>query len=171
MSDMSQAIIADTTPSQWLVLRCAPARTIALAAELAHLGAWTPIRTERRRAGRTNDFRPAKIAQMPSFVFVMTGVDLPDRTNVPFHKLRRPDGSPARVRNTELDHLRKIADKPLLAAHELPKVGARIMLTHAGFGGLWAKVLASTQAYATLAIEGFNIPIKIAPCLLPKNEA
>lgn len=58
----------------WCILRCAPARTLKLAASLSGAGleAWTPTETQRRmgrgKQRKVEELRPAPIT--PSFVFV-----------------------------------------------------------------------------------------------------
>ena len=158
------------TVADWHVLRCASSRTIALAKALERYGAWTPTWKRRRRMPRSQISRLVTEACIPSFVFVPADQVpcLPQVALTPY-SLMLFDGARVVIADRDLDPLRRIADKPKVKAADLPKPGALVSVNGLGFEGLRAKVLACTQTYATVAVEGFRQPIKVPPSLLLKK--
>jgi transcription antitermination factor NusG len=84
------------------------------------------------------------------------------------HSFMRVDGVLTRIADRELEPLRKIAEKPLVKARDLPRPGARVRFNEGPFEGLRGKVLACSQRYASVTVEGFSQPIQVPPCLLLK---
>lgn len=156
------------TATEWLVLRCAPSRTMALAAALADLGAWTPTWKRRRRMPRSTIFRPTTEPCIPSFVFVPVEVafSLPPIPRIPFGFMRNADATMVRVSERSLEPLRKIADKPLTPARLLPKVGRTYKIVGMGFEGLTGKVLACSIRKARVEVQPWGTVIEMPPGLL-----
>lgn len=156
------------TATEWLVLRCAPSRTMALAAALADLGAWTPTWTRRRRLPRSPVTRPITEACIPTFVFIPAeeAHDLPPIARLPYGLMRCVDGKLIRIADRELNHLRKIADKPAVPASKLPRPGRSYRIVGLGFDGLLGKVVSCTQRKCFVQVEGFAQPLQIPPGLL-----
>lgn len=159
--------IVPAPTTQWLVLRCAPGRTMALAAALADRGAWTPTWTRRRRLPRSPMTKPVKEACIPSFVFLPSGEghNLPPVPLIQY-RLMHFEGMLVRIADHQLEPLRRIADKPLLPAHKLPKAGQRLRFNSGPFQGLIAKVIRCTQRFATVSVEGFAQPLQVPPAFL-----
>jgi hypothetical protein len=164
--------------TEWLVLRCASGRTMALAAALADYGAWTPtwkVSKQLPNGSRRMVTEPC----MSGIVFIPDEMrfDLPHVPRIHYWLMKEFDGRLSRVPDWQLNDVRKIADRPLPKASELPKVGSIVMMPAAtgAWQGLRAKVLACTQRKATVAVEiqgrGFSQEIQLAPCLLLKIQA
>lgn len=161
-------VAAPTT--EWLVLRCSPGRTIALAAALRDRGAWTPTWTRRRRLPRSSVTRPITEPCIPTFTFIpsIAAHDLPPFPRLPY-SLMRFEGALVRIADRELDHLRKVADKPSVPARELPRTGRSYRIVGLGFDGLLGRVLRCTHNKCFVAVEGFAQPLQIPPSLLQEK--
>lgn len=154
---------------QWIVLRCSAGRTLALAAALAEHGAWTPTWTRRRRLPRSPVTRPITEACIPTFVFVPADAsELPEIPRLPYG-LMRVEGALVRIADRELNHLRKIADKPMVKASQLPRAGRSYRIVGLGFDGLTGRVITATPSKCMVAIEGFAQPLQIPPSLLQEK--
>lgn len=160
------------TVAEWLVLRCSPSRTMALAAALRDRGAWTPTWTRRRRLPRSPVTRPITEACIPSFVFIpsFAANDLPEVPRIPYRLMRLMDGTRARIADRELNHLRKIADKPTVPASQLPLPGRSYRIVGLGFDGLLGRVIRCTSSKCFVDVEGFAQPLQIPPSLLQENR-
>lgn len=164
--------------AEWLVLRCASSRTLALAAALADRGAWTPTWKVSKQLPN-GSHRKVVEACLPRFVFIPEEMrfSLPHVPRIEYWFMKEFDGRLSRVPDWQLNDVRNIADKPMPKASELPRVGSIVTMPAAtgAWQGLRAKVLACTQQKATVAIEiqgrGFSQEIQLAPCLLLKNQA
>lgn len=156
--------------NQWLVLRCASSRTMALAAALEKHGAWTPTWKRKRRLPRSPVQRVVTEACIPSFVFVPEALadDLP---KVPFtpYSFMRFEGALIRITDRELDPLRRIADRPKVPEKQLPKSGMTVKFTEGPFQGLTARVLSCTQAYCSVAVDGLAHSMQVPPALLVRT--
>lgn len=164
----SEFAIVPSPDTQWLVLRCSAGRTLALAAALANKGAWTPTWTRRRRLPRSPVTRPITEACIPTFVFIPAGQahDLLPIAKLPYGLMRCIDGKLIRIADRELNHLRKIADKPAVPASKLPRPGRSYRIVGLGFDGLLGKVLRCTSSKCFVAVDGFAQPLQIPPSLL-----
>lgn len=173
----------DCETTTWLVLRCPSSKTIALARALGdnddekrrypNIGAWTPTWRRKRRLPRSSISRLIELPCIPSMVFVPDiGAPLPMIPHIPFTLMQRPDsGRLVRVRDRELEALRKAADKPMIKARDLPKAGTIVHFTGAAFGGLKGKILKCNATYCEVDVEGFAQPFKIAPSLIQRMAA
>lgn len=171
------------TATEWMVLRCSPARTIPLANALAWLGAWTPTWTRRRRLPRSPVTRPMTEACIPTFVFLpvsqMPGLPRSgeiigqrnDRRMVPAYHVMFFDGALVRIADHELNHLRKVADKPVVPVTQLPRAGRSYRIQGLGFDGLKGTVLSCTPTKCFVEVKGFAHPLQIPPSLLEQSEA
>jgi hypothetical protein len=160
-------VAAPTT--EWLVLRCSPGRTMALAAALRDRGAWTPTWTRRRIIkGKHLNVTEACI---PGFVFAPVAhyFDLRDMPLARFTFMRDHEGKPTRVRDGQLNPLRKIADKPLIPASQLPRPGAMVRFTSGPFEGMRGKVINCTIRAARVAIHGIHNPVQMPPSILQET--
>lgn len=153
--------------TEWLVLRCSAGRTLALVAALRHLGAWTPTWTRRRRLPRSPVTRPITEACIPTFAFVPANhVDaLPIVPRLPYG-LMRVEGGLVLIADGELNHLRKIADKPTMPAHQLPRAGRTYRIVGLGFDGLQGKVIRCSSNKCFVSVEGFAQPLQVPPRML-----
>lgn len=156
--------------AEWLVLGCSPTRTLALAAALKDRGAWTPTWTRRRRLPRSSIFRLVTEPVIPGMVFIPSsmGNDLPAIPRVPFWLTRMPDATLMRVPDRQMGPLRRIADKPLVPAHQLPRIGSKVRFTQGPFEGIRGKVLSCTIRCAMIEVEGFALPVQVPPLLVEK---
>lgn len=150
---------------EWLVLRCPSNRTLALAAALAEQGAWTPTWRRRKRFPRSNATRLTSQPCIPGMVFVPEHGQLP-KVRIDYSLMKNWDHSYVRIPDSQLAHLRHIADKPLIPASKLPRPGERLRFNEGPFQGLYAKVLACSIRYATVVVEGFAQPLQVPPCIL-----
>jgi hypothetical protein len=157
---------------EWFVLRSSPGRTLALAAAFRDLGAWTPTWTRRRRLPRSPMTKPVTEACIPTFTFIPAAAanDLPVLPKLPY-SLMRFEGALIRIADRELDHLRKVADKPLMPASQLPRPGRAYRIVGLGFDGLSARVITCTTSKCFVAVEGFAQPLQIPPSLLHEKAA
>lgn len=172
--------------AEWLVLRCSPGRTLALAAALRSRGAWTPTWTRRRRLPRSPVTRPITEPCIPTFVFIPStnAHDLPPpgaahietvgdeetRSIIPAYGLMRFEGALIRIADRELNHLRKIADKPAVPASQLPRTGRSYRIVGLGFDGLLGRVIRCTSTKCFVDVDGFAQPLQIPPSLLQENR-
>jgi hypothetical protein len=91
--------------------------------------------------------------------------------------MREPNGCLSRVPDWQLDALRKIADRPKIAASKLPKPGSIILMPEGPWQGLKAKVIECSQRYAKLLVleaptsSLFSREIELASCLLVSERA
>lgn len=152
----------------WLVLRCAPARTMAVARQLAHLGAWTPTWKRMRRVPRANVKRLAPEACIPSFVFLPEPLANAIPDDAPCRPMRI-DGARVTVTDRQLEPLRQIADKPAIPARKLPRAGEVLRFLAGPFQGLDAKIIRCSQRYATVTVEGFAQPLQVPPSLFVQD--
>lgn len=160
------------TTSEWLVLGCSPSRTLALVAGLRHRGAWTPTWTRRRRLPRSSIFRLVTEPVIPGMVFVPSFArhELPTVPRVPYWITHKPDGSLMRVPDRQMEPLRKIADKPLVPASLLPKVGTRVRFMQGPWEGIIGRVLSCTIRCAFVQVEGIANPLQVPPLLLERAK-
>lgn len=161
--------------AEWLVLRCSPGRTMALAAALKDRGAWTPTWTVSREAkhgGKRVKVVEPVIAGMV-FVPMFWRYDLPELPRLPFWPMRNADATLVKVADRELGPLRKVADKPLVPAHKLPRPGQRMKVIGGPYEGHTATVIHCSQRYAVVNIEGEASPfaqrLQLPPSLLQKT--
>lgn len=160
--------------TEWLVLRCASGRTMALAAALADYGAWTPTWKVSKQLPRSSVRRKVTEACIPSYVFVpaFLAFNLPQVPRIPYSWMKGTEGMLTRVPDRQLSALRQIADKPLIPASRLPKPGSIVMMPDGPWQGLRAKVVKCSQRMATVEIEtqgrGFSQTIQLPSCLLRK---
>lgn len=164
----------------WIVLQCAPSKTIALVAALQKRGvrAWTPVWNRKRRLPRSHQSRIVELPCIPSFVFVPSVQELPARyfmksLTVPQFRVMHTDNGPILIPDGELNHLRKIADKPpMTAIRQLPKAGERMRFNSGPFHGLHCIVLIADRRFVTVEVEEFsNQPVKISPFILERIAA
>src|SRR5690606_38523759 len=108
--------IRPSPETEWLVLRCSPARTLALAAALADRRAWTPTWKVSREVRGTGERVKVTEPCIAGFVFVPAdwGMDLPVVAKIHYSFMRQPGFKLTRVPDHQLSALRSIADKPLL---------------------------------------------------------
>lgn len=155
---------------EWLVLRCAPAKTLQLASGLAGHGAWTPTWNRRRRMPRSPITRTITEPCIPSFVFIPSSSrDLPEIPRVPFSFMRNHESIPVRIADREMEPLRQIADRPLVRARDLPRPGQTVRFKEGPWEGLTGKIIACTQRYAKINVtddRGISQVIQAPPCLL-----
>lgn len=161
--------------AEWLVLRCSPGRTMALAAALKDRGAWTPtwqVSREAKHGGKRVKVTEAVIAGM---VFVPSFLrdSLPEVPCLPYWIMRNADATLTRVADRELGPLRKVADKPLIPASQLPRPGQRMKVIGGPYEGHTARVIQCSQRYAIVSIEGEASPfaqrLKLPPSLLQET--
>lgn len=159
-------------PGEWLVLRCSAGRTMALAAALAERGAWVPTWKRKRRKPRTNFAHIVDEPCLPSFVFVPArgAHDLPTLPRIPY-SFMRIDGALVRIADRELEPLRRVAQQPLVAASKLPRPGEVRRFSTGPFQGLRAKIIACTQRYCSVTVDGFSQPLQVPPSILQKKGA
>jgi hypothetical protein len=81
----------------------------------------------------------------------------------------RMDGAPVKIADRELNHLRKIADKPTVPKAKLPKAGRAYRIVGLGFDGLLGRVLRCTSTRCFVSVEGFSQPLQIPPSLLQEK--
>lgn len=166
MNAMTQDFPVTTT--EWLVLGCSPSRTLALVAGLRNRGAWVPTWTRRRRLPRSSIFRLVTEPVIPGMVFVPSFSlhDLPAVPRVPYWIMHDPLGDLMRVPDRQMEGLRKIADKPLVPASLLPKVGRMVRFTEGPFEGMQGKLIDCTIRAARVAIHGIHNPVTMPPSIL-----
>lgn len=168
------AVVAEPV-TEWLVLRCSPARTMALAAALRDRGAWTPTWQVSRECKRSGKRIKVTEACVPGMVFIPSiwRDDIPAVPMLPWWPMFNPDRTLTRVPDRQLGPLRKIADKPLVPASQLPRAGERWKVIGGPYEGYTVRVLHCTQRYATLAVEGEVSPfaqnLQLPPSLLQET--
>lgn len=158
--------IVSAPVTEWLVLRCSSSKTLALAAALSDRGAWTPTWKRKRRLPRSPISRVITEAVMPSFVFVPASEQytLPNIARCPARFMQNADWTLIRIPDRQMEPLRKIADKPMVKARDLPRVGSRVKFNETSpFYGWEGKVLSCTQRCVFVAVPGFAQPIQAPP--------
>lgn len=156
--------------TEWLVLLCPSGRTLALAAALAPYGAWTPTWRVTRQFPRSPAKRKVTEACIPGLVFIPSSMsyEIPPVPRIPVRFMRDHEYAPIRVPDRQLSGLRKIADKPLVKASQLPKPGQRVRFVSGPWQGLIGRIVACTQRVATVAMEKSTQIWQAPPCMLLK---
>lgn len=158
----------ETCGLAWIILRCANASTLRLAASLnaAGIEAWAPA--EAQPQGK------ASTPLMPSFVFasaarigelfaLSNSFDCPH----PGFWIFRPFGSVALIAEGELAPLRNLERKrkPRGEVRRMA-VGTLVRLTEGGFEGLSGTIERTDGKFALVAFARFPVPVKIGMWLL-----
>lgn len=175
---MPRPALRSVPERQWIVLRCASSKTIALARLLSDhdsehanrypdLGAWTPVWKRQKRRPRSNERRLVDLPAIPSFVFVPAEhlFNLPTVPGIAFSPMRI-DGVLVRIADRELATLRKIDMQPRDPVKNLPKIGAVMRFIDGPFQGLHCRVVYATQRFARVTVDGFAQPLQVPPSIL-----
>jgi transcription antitermination factor NusG len=163
----------------WIVLRCASAKTLPLVAALQKRGvhAWTPVWNRKRRLPRSHQSRIIELPCIPSFAFVPSHQEIPARhfaksLSVPTYSIMQTEFGPILIPDDELNHLRKIADKPREPIRALPEPGKTMRFNSGPFQGLHCIVKAVERGFVTVEVEQFSkAPIKISAFILERIAA
>lgn len=177
--------------TDWCILRCSNCKTLELARSLNDAGfeAWTPVETIERRSRK--GIKPDELRRplIASFVFAradhMAGLlalshspalnyrvwDSGLRRMVtrghPYFRVSSlhliPDAQLAGLRAVELK--RRPKGKP-----QAFEVGAHVRVTDGGFEGLRGVVVECRGDYATVVLDDWSIPAKIATWILALDE-
>jgi transcription antitermination factor NusG len=173
--------------TDWCILRCSNCKTLELAASLTDAGfeAWSPAETISRRARSGNKREEVRKPLVASFVFARANRmdDLLALSHSPTlnyrvwdSALRRmvvrghpyfrvsqlrlvPDGQLSNLR--AIEHKRRPKGKP--RAFE---IGTVVRITEGGFEGLIGLVEECRGDYATVTLDDWSAPAKIATWLL-----
>lgn len=175
----------------WCILRCSNCKTLELARSLNDAGfeAWTPVEVIQLRARRGHKREEIKVPLLASFVFAdaarLGGLlalshsptlnyqvwDSEQRRMVtrghPYFRLFRPHGEIRFIPDNELAGLRKRdqSRRPLGKPRAF-EVGAYVRCTEGSFAGLNGVVEQCRGGYATVTIDDWSIPARIATWLL-----
>ncbi len=165
---------------EWLVLRCASSRTLALAEKLIELGmnAWTPMWRRKRRLPRDGKYETVMLPCIPSFVFLVDAdihaiYDDRFKSALPPCRLMYSVGRLVRCSSKMLAPLCKISDVDFSAKPiEMPAVGTVCRINDGAFMGLTGKVIGHTPTQVIIELVGRGwFPVKISPFLLDEDAA
>lgn len=172
----------DNGADGWCILRCAPARTLKLAASLDDAGieAWTPGETQQRRRGRARERVDVEAPIMPTFVFARAS-HLPAIADVvrapvsphPAFSLFRLHGRIPLVAERDIAALRRIEERgrlrQLRGERRVIPIGTEIRMTEGSFAGMAGVVEDGDGKFALVAFGG-SFRVKIATFLLRTDE-
>lgn len=156
----------------WVALRCGSKKTLKLVTALAVAGVqgWTPLWERTRREPRGNKRMPWFIPALPSFVFLPNAMinaawAIRMRGACPMFSQMVVAGKVVRFSACELDHMRKISSKEIVAQSALPVQGAKVQINAGSFAGMRGTVLSNTKRESWLDLEGFDMPVRFPPFL------
>ena len=166
----------------WIILRMAGSRTLAVAHSLAIAGfeVWTPTETQIKRVGRARDRSDLPVAIMPTYVFARATqlVDLIQITKQPvsphpqfsvfsYHD-RFPVVADAELATLKAMERRDMERRAAEAAEALSRSmrlteGTGVRLDDGPFQGLVGQVVEASRGQFTLvAFPGFALPVKFS---------
>lgn len=177
------------TPDQasWCILRCSGGKTLELAASLTDAGfeAWTPAETISRRARRDHKREEVRVPLIASFVFARADrmQDLLALSHSPTLNFRVWDSELRRMVTRghpyfRVSHLRLVPDEQLEGLRALDRKrrpkrkaqafekGTVVRITEGGFEGLSGVIEECRGDYATVTLDDWSAPAKVATWLL-----
>lgn len=172
---------SDTAVTRWLVLRCAPAKTMALVRALngEHLpeeqrvpiGAWTPVTKTKRKVANRPKSVLVTTAWLPSFIFIPEAAEyiLDQFAALPLRIMRDSDGTYVRSTERQLESLRRFDPTAKIKARDLPKPGEVVRIISGPFEGLTGDVVTCSITRLFLRLPGFGLPVEMPPCLVKRN--
>jgi len=170
--------VGRTRPKDWIILRMAASRTLAVTTSLKAAGfeVWTPMETVSRRRPRSRAMTAQKVPAMPTYCFArsrhlldLAAEAVSPTSNHPQFSIFQYNDRVVFVSDANLDPLRygrQQARGKKGKPAPLWNPGETIRMTEGPFAGMSGIVEEVTGKLVLLCFPGFNTPIHVSASLL-----
>lgn len=175
---MKDTAVGRTRPKDWIILRMAASRTLAVTTSLKAAGfeVWTPMETVSRRRPRSRATAARKVPAMPTYCFArsrhlldLAAEAISPTSNHPQFSVMQYNDRVVFVSDENLDPLRygrQQARGKKAKPDPVWTPGEEVRMTEGPFAGMSGIVEADRGKLVLICFPGFRTPIKVSASLL-----